>query len=68
MQGVGEKKGREEEVILQFLAICQPSLDPTRYSAVVDACEWVARNRHLTEGCVAKCLQRLLTTSSSTDP
>lgn len=35
----------DEVIMLRFIGICQPSLDPERYEAVLDACA-----AELTEG------------------
>lgn len=50
----------DEVIMLRFIGICQPSLDPERYEAVLDACATLCENRKgLTPDSITKCLEHL---------
>lgn len=50
----------DEVVMLRFLEICQPSLNPASYEAVEEACIVLGdRRRGLTDGSLKKCLEFL---------
>jgi hypothetical protein len=59
----------DEVAMLRFLAICQPSLNPEHYTAVLKACQYLSESRSgLDEKSLDKCLKYLNVQSESNSP
>ena len=59
------KFDKEESIMVEFINLCQPSLDPDSYEEVIKVCEMLCDNRNsLAKGSLDKCLQYLKTLSA----